>query len=215
MLPKPVTLALAAILYGGVALTANAAGAGALTERQIAEIAGMRAGDMEKLVLHDAPRPRLTTSFRDEYGNSVEIADFGGRIVVLNFWATWCPPCRAEMPSLDRLSAAVARDEIEVVTLSTDRGGPEVVREFFDDNRIENLEIYNDRANKLPRQAAILGLPVTLILDRQGREIGRVTGDAEWDSASALAILRRIAELTAEGTSAEAPRDTDVAEAAK
>jgi thiol-disulfide isomerase/thioredoxin len=189
-------LGLAAMLYGALALTANPTLAAGLDAEGRSAVMAMRQGDMGKLVIHEAPKPRLSEGFENENGKRMTLADFAGKMVVLNFWATWCPPCRAEMPSLDRLAGIVKKDGVEVVALSTDRGGVRQVKPFFDEIGVKNLAIYNDKTNKTAREAALIGLPVTLILDRQGREIARLTGDAHWDSDTAVAIVRRLADLT-------------------
>jgi thiol-disulfide isomerase/thioredoxin len=151
---------------------------------------------MAKLVIHNAPRARITETFRDLYGNALTLADYSGKVVLLNIWATWCPPCRAEMPSLDDLAGEMEGPDFAVIALSTDRGAAERVAQFYEDFLIENLDVMQDRSGNFARQAGVLGLPVTLILDRQGREIGRILGDADWDSPEARAILRRVIEMT-------------------
>ena len=203
---SPFSVALAALLYGAIFLTANAGatdlGAAELTAADRATLKELRGGDMAKLVVHKAPRDRIDETFRDLYGNPVTLADYSGKVVLLNIWATWCPPCRAEMPSLDRLAGEMEGADFAVIALSTDRGGVERVAQFFADVQIENLKIMLDRSGNFSRQAGVLGLPVTLILDRQGREIARLLGDADWDSPEARAILRRVIEMTAETTAA-------------
>jgi thiol-disulfide isomerase/thioredoxin len=199
---SPFSLALAAILYGAIFLTANAVtavdgSAQDLSSADRASLKEMRGGDMVKLVVHDQPRDRIAETFRDLHGNPVTLADYSGKVVLLNIWATWCPPCRAEMPAIDRLAGAMEGDDFAVIALSTDRGGVERVAEFFKDIQVENLKVMHDRTNDVARQAGVLGLPVTLILDRQGREIARMLGDADWDSPDARALLRRIIEMTA------------------
>lgn len=195
-LPGLLALGLTAILYGATALTANPSRAAGLDADERAAISAMRAGSMQRLVIRDQPAERLDIGFENADGRRLTLSDFAGKVVVLNVWATWCPPCRAEMPSLDRLAGMVRADGIEVVALSTDRGGLPKVRGFFDEIGVKNLPIYTDPANEIARKAALVGLPVTLILDRQGREVARLTGDAEWDSDEAVAILRRIAGAT-------------------
>ena len=199
---SPFSLALAALLYGAICLTANA-GAAELTAADRATLKQLRGGDMAKLVVHKAPRDRIDETFRDLYGNPVTLADYSGKVVLLNIWATWCPPCRAEMPSLDRLAGDMEGADFAVIALSTDRGGVERVARFFADVQIENLKIMLDRSGNFSRQAGVLGLPATLILDRRGREIARLLGDADWDSPEARAILRRVIEMTAETTAPE------------
>ena len=195
-----VRLGVSAMLYGVIALGANAAVAADLSQDQVAELKEMRAGDMRKLVVHKEARPRIDETFRDAFGNAVTLADYDGKVVVLNFWATWCPPCRAEMPSIDRLSGAMAGDDVEVLALSTDRFDVERVAAFFEEIEVKNLHVLQDRKGKLARKAGILGLPVTVILDRQGREIARLQGDAHWDSDDAKAIVARVVEMTAAGS---------------
>ena len=191
----PLGLAVAAFLYGAICLTANAVAAD-LTLAQRDGLKALRGGDMAKLVVHDQPRPRIEESFTDLYGNRIEFADYTGKVVLLNIWATWCPPCRAEMPSLDRLAGEMAGPDFTVAPLSTDRAGPERVAEFYKDTQVRNLPVLHDRSGKVARQAGVLGLPITLILDRQGREIARLIGDADWDSPEARTIIEQVIELT-------------------
>lgn len=188
-------LAAAAFLYGAICLTANAVAAD-LTLAQRDGLKAMRSGDMAKLVVHDQPRPAIAAPFTDLYGNRIGFEDYAGKVVLLNIWATWCPPCRAEMPSLDRLAGAMEGDDFAVVPLSTDRAGPERVAEFFEQIQVRNLPVLHDRSGDVARQAGVLGLPITLILDREGREIARLIGDADWDSPEARAILDRVIALT-------------------
>ncbi|MEO0763233.1 MAG: TlpA disulfide reductase family protein, partial [Pseudomonadota bacterium] len=157
------------------------------------------------------------TGFETGDGQPVTLADFAGDVVVMNIWATWCPPCVHEMPSLDRLAATMAGSDVQVITVSVDRTGVGRVERFFADTgneahpRIEALEIYIDKPNRLPREAAVIGLPVTMILDRQGREIARLTGDAEWDAPAVVAMLRHIAQLTESGIKDASAADPRVA----
>ena len=191
-------ISLGALLYGAIALGANPVAAADLSAEDLTTLKEMRSGDMSKLVFHKAARDRVAESFRDQYGNEITLADYEGKVVVLNFWATWCPPCRAEMPSIDRLAGEVAGDDIAVLALSTDRHDVQKVVDFFSDTGVENLKVLQDRRGAVAREAGVLGLPVTVILDREGRELARMQGDAEWDSASAKRIVRLIAEATAD-----------------
>ena len=118
---RNLALGIGALLYGLAAISANPAFAADLSVEQRAALKEMRAGDMRKLVFHKEARPRVDETFRDQYGNPITLADYQGKVVVLNFWATWCPPCRAEMPSIDRLAGEMGGDDLEVVALSTDR----------------------------------------------------------------------------------------------
>ena len=197
---KWAALGLAALLYGVTAWTANPAIAADLTEEDVAALKAARTGDMTKLVIHAAPRDRVERAFKDMDGEERTLAEYEGKIVVLNFWATWCPPCRAEMPSFDRLAAEVADQEIAVVALSTDRFDIARVAAFFEEIEMKTLPVLQDKGGRLAREAAVMGLPVTLILDRQGREIARLQGEAEWDSPAVRAILEKLVEMTTPGT---------------
>jgi thiol-disulfide isomerase/thioredoxin len=136
------------------------------------------------------PVPEVT--FLDAEGNERSLSDFQGRVVVLNLWATWCAPCRKEMPSLDRLEAALGGDDFEVVALAVDRGKLGKIEEFYQDVGIENLAIYHDNTAKAGRSLRAPGLPTTLIIDRGGREVGRVLGDAEWDGEDVVSLLNAV-----------------------
>jgi thiol-disulfide isomerase/thioredoxin len=129
--------------------------------------------------------------FLDAQGAEKTLADYGGRGVVLNFWATWCAPCVKEMPQLDRLHKILAPDGIAVLTISEDRAGAALVEKFYRINELGNLDILIDRNGKVLRGSKVRGLPTTLLIDAQGREIGRVQGISEWDSADTVAFLRR------------------------
>ncbi len=107
--------------------------------------------------------------------------------MVLNFWATWCAPCRREMPSLERLQAAMP--ELAVVPVATGRNAVEGIRRFFDEAGVKTLPILRDPQSVLAHGMGVMGLPVTVILNPEGQEVARLIGDAEWDSDSAKAVL--------------------------
>ena len=112
-------------------------------------------------------------------------------MVLLNVWATWCVPCRREMPALDRLQARLGGKDFLVVPLSIDREGVAPVKRFYQQFGLEKLGIYVDPSGKGPRALAIPGVPTTLLIDRQGREIARKMGPAEWDSAEMVSLVER------------------------
>lgn len=123
-------------------------------------------------------------------GTARTLADFRGDALVVNFWATWCAPCVREMPALDRLSAEVADDGLRVLALSEDRGGAAIVERFYDENGIRHLPVTIDRGGKVVRALTTPGLPMTVLIDAGGREVGRVVGVAEWDADDTIAFLR-------------------------
>jgi len=121
---------------------------------------------------------------------TVSLADFKGKIVVLNFWATWCGPCREEMPSLDRLQAAFPDGDVVVIALSNDRKGPEVVLPFLASIEVD-LQPYYEENLDVSRTMGIKGYPTTVIFDPEGQEIGRVLRPTEWDGAQAISLIRK------------------------
>ena len=138
----------------------------------------------------DPPAPAPDTAFIGPDGGEITLARFGGKLVVLNFWATWCAPCRREMPSLDRLQGMLGGEKLEVVALSIDRGGAERVDPFFEEHGIARLNRYLDPRNAVGGAMNVRVLPTTVVIDTQGREIGRLEGPAEWDAPELLALLR-------------------------
>lgn len=155
------------------------------------DVADLRDGDMKKLMLHEAPVPVPEAVLLDAEDGTHSLADYRGKWVVLNFWATWCAPCRQEMPSLDRLQAAMP--EIAVVPVATGRNAVEGIRRFFEQAEVKGLPILRDPTSDLARAMHVLGLPVTVIINPEGQEVGRLIGDAEWDSDSARAIMAALA----------------------
>ncbi|MFC3004014.1 TlpA family protein disulfide reductase [Falsiroseomonas tokyonensis] len=141
--------------------------------------------------MRERPVPVPDLAFTDAEGRLLSPADFRGRTVLLNIWATWCVPCREEMPALDRLQAELGGPDFEVVALSIDRGGANPVRAFYDQIGIANLAVYLDRPNVSSRALGVVGIPTTLLIDRDGREIGRAIGPLEWDSSEMIELIRR------------------------
>ena len=129
--------------------------------------------------------------FMDASGRVMTLEDFRGRVVVLNIWATWCTPCVAEMPMLDRLQQQLGEEDAIVLALSIDRGGQEAVQEFYQRTGVTHLKVFVDPTMRAQSDLGLLGLPTTLIIDRDGRERGRLVGPAEWDDAAAVDLVRR------------------------
>jgi thiol-disulfide isomerase/thioredoxin len=144
-----------------------------------------------ELSVFDEPREVPEIRFQDEEGHDLTLADFRGRMVLLDIWATWCVPCRKEMPALDRLQAKVGGNEFLVIPLSIDRDGVAAVKRFYRELGLEKLGIYVDPSGKGSRALAIPGVPTTLLIDRQGREVARKMGAAEWDAPEMVALIER------------------------
>ncbi|MBP2297789.1 TlpA family protein disulfide reductase [Azospirillum picis] len=137
------------------------------------------------------PKPMPPLSFVDGEGRRVDLADFKDRVVLLNLWATWCGPCVKEMPSLDRLQAQLGGDRFQVVALSLDRGGQAVVEPFYKKTGVEHLALFLDPGSQSMKTLGLRGLPTTILVDPDGRELGRVEGAVEWDSQEVVAFLRQ------------------------
>ncbi|MEZ5930672.1 MAG: TlpA disulfide reductase family protein [Alphaproteobacteria bacterium] len=154
-------------------------------------VAAMQPADAFNFVATDGgPVPEVT--FLDADGHERSLADFQGRVVVLNLWATWCAPCRKEMPSLDRLQQTLGGENLEVIALAVDRGDLSKVLDFYQEVGVETLAVYHDSSAKAGRTLKAPGLPTTLIIDRRGNEVGRVLGDAEWDGEDVAALLQAV-----------------------
>ena len=150
------------------------------------------------VVTHGPPFTRVAAAkeipelqFEDGAGRAHTLADFKGKLVLLNLWATWCAPCREEMPALDRLQAELGGPRFEVVALSVDQQGPQIARKFFAEVGVKSLALYIDRSAQATFKLGAVGLPSTLLVDPSGREIARHVVPAKWDSPEVVASLRR------------------------
>ena len=147
-------------------------------------------GEMAAFVPRATPVAAPEVVFQGPGGVDTGLEAFKGKVVLLNLWATWCAPCRKEMPALDRLQAQLGGDDFEVVALALDRGGETAARRFFDEIGVKNLKLFIDPTARLGARFNVVGLPATLLLNRQGEEIGRLMGPAEWDSADAVGLIQ-------------------------
>lgn len=189
-----VTLALAALLgFGAVYFTLsapdNAAIDGPGKPAAPAPEAAATGGKMAAFVRKKVPEALPEISFNDESGKTLTLADFKGKAVLLNLWATWCAPCREEMPALNRLQEALGGDKFEVVALSLDRKGADASKKFLDEAKATALKLYIDSSAKQGTALKIVGMPTTILIDKQGRELGRLAGPAEWDSEDAKKLI--------------------------
>ena len=175
-----------ALLYTALVLLANTAIA------DVGTFEALREGDMRKLNFHATPRAVSDEVFIGEDGSDMTLADYEGQITVVNFWATWCAPCRAEMPDLSDLQTQIGDDDVSVVTIATGRNPRPAMERFFAEIAVDNLPLHADPRSYLARGMGVLGLPVTIILDRDGNEMARLQGDAKWNSENAIEILTAI-----------------------
>lgn len=177
---------ISAVLYTALALGANAGTA------DIATLEALREGSMKKLAFAAEPAEVSQAVFTDPAGGEYRLGDWQGKYVLVNFWATWCAPCRKELPALDALNRDFGGDRFAVVTIATGRNPLPAIERLFAEVGVESLPILLDPKQVLARETGVLGLPVTLVLDPEGREIARMSGDAEWNSDSARAIVEAL-----------------------
>lgn len=147
-------------------------------------------GAMTNFVPADDPQPVSEAKFKDADGNTLTLADFRGKVLLVNLWATWCAPCKREMPEIDHLQGLLGGDDFKVIILSQDRGGFPKVNAFLEEIGVEHLTPYVDKSTKSSRLFKALGLPTTFVVDRQGREVGRLVGPAQWDAPESVALLK-------------------------
>ncbi|MGN6366325.1 TlpA family protein disulfide reductase [Asticcacaulis taihuensis] len=148
-------------------------------------------GALAKLVTNEAPVTIADISFIDRNQKPVKLSDFKGQVVVLNVWATWCAPCRFEMPTLAKLQEHYAGKGVKVLPLSVDTEDKFAdVKSFMDVQ--QPLEVYADQEFQAPSKYNITGMPGTLILDKQGRQVARLDGEAKWDTPEVQALLDRL-----------------------
>jgi thiol-disulfide isomerase/thioredoxin len=153
------------------------------------EIARLAVGPMKRLLVHKQPLPLPEFTYSDDKAATRSLNDAKGKITVLNIWATWCAPCLSEMPSINRLKARLGGAALEVIALSVDKSGIERPRKYLRDIQANALEIFNNPDPKLPGLLRIESYPTTIIVGRDGREIGRIAGAVDWDSQEVTKLL--------------------------
>lgn len=189
-------LAVAAVLYG--ALSPGKDGAAACPEAAgaTARLDPLVRGEVAALGLAEPARAGPAIRFNAPDGTPLDLAAFKGRALLVNLWATWCIPCRKEMPALNTLQRRLGGPDFQVVAVNVDTNRLDRPAAFFKDNAISDLALYADPSadvlQALKRQGGLLGLPTTLLIDKHGCELGRMAGPAEWASPDGEAVIRAI-----------------------
>lgn len=166
-------------------------------------------GWMEQFSFIDPPRPAPRTGFLAGTGVPVTIGDFRGRVLLVNFWATWCAPCIRELPSLDHLQARLGDEGLLVLAVSQDRGAAAVAGPFLKKLGVTRLGLFLDPRMEFGRAFGVRALPWSVLIDREGRVVGMLPGYAEWDSAEGIALIRHyLAQGSNQGVKKERVRET-------
>jgi thiol-disulfide isomerase/thioredoxin len=152
----------------------------------------LNTGHMAAFVYKPQPAELPALKFVDAKGQDKSLKDWQGKVVLLNLWATWCAPCRKEMPDLDKLQAEMGSNTFEVVALGVDRGGVKAAEKFLEQVGTKKLALYVDPTAKMANELRVIGLPATLLIDGQGREIGRLLGPADWASEDAKKLIKSV-----------------------
>jgi thiol-disulfide isomerase/thioredoxin len=163
-----------------------------------AELAGLMRGDMAAMRPVRQPVAVGELAFNDDAGRRHTLGSLAGKALLLNLWATWCPPCRAEMPALDALQKEMGGRRFEVVAVSVDLGSPDKPKRFYAETGIASLAFRHDGTmeifNRLKRAGLGLGMPVSVLVDAEGCAVGVLNGPAEWASPAAIALMGALAK---------------------
>ena len=147
-------------------------------------------GTLAAFLVKPERKPLPDFAFQDGAGKPLKLSDWKGRVVLVNLWATWCAPCRKEMPDLATLQKELGSDQFEVVAISVDRKGAEASSTFLKETGADNLKLYVEPTTAIVGELQSAGLPATILVDRQGREIGRLLGPAHWAAPEAIALVK-------------------------
>jgi thiol-disulfide isomerase/thioredoxin len=199
-----VALGLVLLVIAGYGLIAQEDAGRAETVAEVGEAPDrvtreLSTGTLTAFVVHPEPKPVGDIAFDDAEGTPLTLAEWRDRVVLVNLWATWCGPCREEMPALAELQRQLGSQDFEVVAISLDRQGAEVAQPFLEDVGAEALELYLDPSTKVLAAFRAVGLPASILIDRSGREVGRMFGPADWASPEAIRLIN--AALAEDGTS--------------
>ncbi len=164
-------------------------------------LAGLNKGPMAPLLVRPKPLDVPPIEFADGEGAMKSLADFKGKVVLLNIWASWCVPCREEMPALDKLEQELGGKDFAVVAVNIDKGGPEKAKSFLAETGATHLGLYTDPTSKMFAVLKTVGMPTTVVLDRDGKEIGRLVGPADWSSPEAKRVVEAAIAARPDGAS--------------
>lgn len=178
---------------GAGAASGQKVAACAAKEERAREVGASARGEVAAMLAADPPRPLGDLAFNGPDGQPMTVADLSGKTILLNLWATWCAPCRAEMPALDELQKELGNDDFQVVAVNVDTGDDAKPKKFLEETGVETLAYYRDNTiglfNELKKRGLALGLPVTLLIDEEGCLLAHMNGPAEWASEDAHRLI--------------------------
>ena len=137
---------------------------------------------IKNIVIHKIPKTHDNVIFLDKNDQKININEYKGNFLILNFWAVWCEPCKEEMPSLDRLQQKYDKQDFQILAISVDRGPKKKSVNFFNEYEIQNIDLFFDDKNNIPREVRAAGLPFSFFIDQEGNQIAKFIGPTEWDS---------------------------------
>ena len=150
-------------------------------------------GDLRKFIFSEKTEVLPKPLILDANENMVEIG-YDKDILIINFWATWCAPCKKEMPSLNSLAQNIKYEDIQIITIASGRNSKEAIDGFFDDNNLVNLKKYRDPRGRIAVKYGVTALPTTVVINPTGLEIGRIIGDIDWDTADVRSFFKKLLE---------------------
>ena len=151
-------------------------------------------GDLKKFIFSESTEVLPNPLVLDTNENMVEIG-YKENILIINFWATWCAPCKKEMPSLNSLAQNMKYEDIQIITIASGRNSKEAIDGFFDDNNLVNLKKYRDPRGRIAVKYGVTALPTTVVINPTGLEIGRIIGDIDWDTADVRSFFKKLLEM--------------------
>ena len=150
-------------------------------------------GELRKFIFSEKTEMLPKPLILDSNENMVEIG-YDEDILIINFWATWCAPCKKEMPSLNSLAQNMKYEDIQIITIASGRNSKEAIDGFFDDNNLVNLKKYRDPRGRIAVKYGVTALPTTVVINPTGLEIGRIIGDIDWDTADVRSFFKKLLE---------------------
>ena len=147
--------------------------------------------NLKNLVIHNIPKKLEKLEFKNVYDETIDISNFKNKLIILNFWATWCSPCREEMPSLDKLSVNEELDNLKIIPINIGRESVEDAQNFYKETNVKNLEIFYDQSLNLAKKLLLRGIPTTILINKNGEEFARIIGEVNFEDKKFVDWLKK------------------------